>query len=74
MAVINQDMEPQNTPNTQMAAHEDRADVLSKRIIGCALTVRHALRKAGLAVSRQHRMGVRYDGIAVGDYAVDLFV
>ena len=91
MAVINQDMEPQNTPNTQMDAYEDRVNVLSKRIIGCALTVRHApgtgfvekvyenallheLRKAGRAVSRQHRMGVRYDGILVGDYTVDVLI
>jgi GxxExxY protein len=36
-------MEPQNTPNTQMAAGEDRVNLLSKRIIGCALTVLHAL-------------------------------
>ena len=34
----------------------------------------HELRKAGLAVSPQHRMVVRYDGIVVGDYAVDLCV
>jgi GxxExxY protein len=64
---------------------------LSKRIIGCALTVLHALgtgflekvsenallhelRKAGLAVSQQHRTVVRYDGIVVGEYAVDLLV
>src|SRR5580698_6460813 len=36
-------MEPQNTPNTQMAAGEDRVNLLSKRIIGCALTVLHTL-------------------------------
>ena len=57
-----------------MAAYEDRVNVLSKRIIGCALTVLHALRKAGLAVSQQHRMAVRYDGIVVGGYTVDLLV
>jgi GxxExxY protein len=34
----------------------------------------HELRKAGLAVSQQHRMVVRYDGIVVGDYTVDLLV
>ena len=34
----------------------------------------HELRKAGLAVLQQHRMLVRYDGIVVGDYAVDLLV
>jgi GxxExxY protein len=84
-------MEPQNTLNTQMETGEDRANLLSKRIIGCALTVLHALgtgflekiyenallhelRKAGLAVSQQHRMVVRYDGIVVGDYTVDLLV
>jgi GxxExxY protein len=84
-------MEPQNTQNTQMETGEDRVNFLSNRIIGCALTVLHALgtgflekvyenallhelRKAGLAVSRQHRMVVRYDGIVVGDYVVDLLV
>jgi GxxExxY protein len=84
-------MEPQNTQNTQMETGEDRVNPLSKRIIGCALTVLHALgtgflekvyenallhelRKAGFAVSQQHRMVVRYDGIVVGDYAVDLLV
>jgi GxxExxY protein len=36
-------MEPQNTPNTQMETHEDGVNVLSKRIIGCALTVMHGL-------------------------------
>jgi hypothetical protein len=36
-------MEPQNTQNTQMDTGEDRVNVLSKRIIGCALTVLHAL-------------------------------
>jgi GxxExxY protein len=76
-------MEPQNTQNTQMETGEDRVNLLSERIIGCALTVLHALgigflekvyenallhelRKSGLAVSRQHRMVVRYDGIVVG--------
>jgi GxxExxY protein len=84
-------MEPQNTQNPQMDTGEDRVNLLSKRIIGCALTVLHALgtgflekvyenallhelRKAGLAVSQQHRMVVRYDGIVVGDYTVDLLV
>src|SRR5271154_640640 len=84
-------MEPQNTQNTQMETPEYRVNLLSKRIIGCALTVLHALgtgflekvyenalllelRKAGLAVSQQHRMVVRYDGIVVGDYTVDLLV
>ena len=84
-------MEPQNTPNTQMETDEDRVNLLSNQIIGCALTVLHELgtgflekvyenallhelRKAGLAVSQQHRMIVRYDGIVVGDYTVDLLV
>ena len=77
-------MEPQNTQNTQIDAGEDRVNLLSKRIIGCALTVLHALgtgflevhelRKSGLAVSQQHPMLVRYDGIVVGDYTVDLLV
>jgi GxxExxY protein len=84
-------MEPQNTQNTQMETDEDRVNLLSKRIIGCVLTVLyalgtgflekvyenallHELRKAGIVVSQQHRMVVRYDGIVVGDYAVDLLV
>src|SRR6476646_1048210 len=84
-------MEPQNTQNTQMDTGEDRVNLLSRRIIGCALTVLHALgtgflekvyenalvhefRKSGLAVSQQHPMVVRYDGIVVGEYAVDLLV
>ena len=84
-------MQPQNTQSTQMDFCEDRANLLSKRIIGCALTVYHTLgtgfleklyenalahelRKAGLAVSQQHPMVVRYDGIVVGEYAVDLLV
>jgi PD-(D/E)XK nuclease superfamily len=82
-------MEPQNTPNAQMDTGEDRVNLLSKRIIGCVLTVLHALgtgflekvyenalvhelRKSGFAVSQQHAMVVRYAGIVVGDYAVDL--
>ena len=81
-------MEPQNTPMDNAA---DRANLLSKQIIGCALTVLHTLgagflekvyenalvhelRKAGLTVSQQHRLVVRYDGITVGEYAVDLLV
>src|SRR5277367_2767885 len=34
----------------------------------------HELRKAGLAVSQQHPTVVQYDGIVVGQYAVDLLV
>ena len=84
-------MEPQSTQNTQMDNAADRANLLSKQIIGCALTVLHTLgtgflekvyenalvhelRKAGLTVSQQHRLVVRYDGITVGEYAVDLLV
>ncbi len=36
-------MEPQITQNTQMDTGEDRVNLLSKRIIGCALTVLYAL-------------------------------
>ncbi len=34
----------------------------------------HEFRKAGLDVSQQHRMVVRYDGVVVGEYTVDLLV
>jgi GxxExxY protein len=84
-------MEPQNTPNTQTDTGEDRINLRSKRVIGCALTILyalgtgflekvyenalvHELRKCGLAVSQQHPTVVRYDGIVVGEYAVDLLV
>jgi GxxExxY protein len=84
-------MEPQNTQNTQMDTDEGGVNLLSKRIIGCALTVLHTLgsgflekvyenalvhelRKSGLAVSQQHPAVVRYDGIVVGEYTVDLLV
>ena len=84
-------MEPQNTQNTQTDSDEDRVNLLSKRFIGCALTVLHTLgagflekvyenalvhelRKSGLAVSQQHPMVIRYDGIVVGGYTVDLLV
>jgi GxxExxY protein len=70
---------------------EDRANLLSTRIIGCALAVLHTLgtgflekvyenalvhelRKAGFAVSQQHPMVVRYDGVVIGEYTVDLLV
>ena len=36
-------MEPQNTQNTQMDTGEDGVNLVSGRIIGCALTVLHAL-------------------------------
>jgi GxxExxY protein len=34
----------------------------------------HELRESGLAVAQQHSMVVRYDGIVVGEYTVDLLV
>jgi GxxExxY protein len=34
----------------------------------------HEVRKAGLAVAQQRGIIVEYDGIAVGEYAVDLLV
>jgi GxxExxY protein len=34
----------------------------------------HELRKAGLAVTQQHGITVIYDGVVVGEYAVDLLV
>ncbi len=34
----------------------------------------HALRKAGLRVSQQHAIEVRYDDMIVGEYAADLLV
>ena len=34
----------------------------------------HELRKAGLVVAQQHGIIVRYDGVVVGEYAVDLLV
>lgn len=37
------EMEPQNTSNTQIDTDEDRVNLLSKRITGCALTVLHAV-------------------------------
>ena len=84
-------MEPRITQNTQMDTGEDRVNLLSKRIIGCALTVLHALgtgflekvyenalvhelRKSGLGVSQQYPVAVRYDGIVVGEYTVDVLV
>ena len=84
-------MEPPNTQNTRIDTGAVRANLVFKRIIGCARTVLHALgtgflekvyedalvhelRKSGLAVSQQHPMLVRYDGIVVGDYTVDLLV
>ena len=84
-------MEPQNTQNTQTDGGEGGVNLLTGRIIGCALTVfhglgtgylekvyeralAHELRKAGLAVSQQHPMVVRYDGVVVGEYTADLLV
>ena len=34
----------------------------------------HELRKAGLQVQQQHGITVYYDGVAVGEYTVDLLV
>ena len=34
----------------------------------------YELRKAGLLVSQQHAMVVRYDGVLVGEYTADLLV
>ena len=34
----------------------------------------HELRKAGLSVAQQRGIAVMYDGVIVGDYAVDLLV
>ena len=86
-------MEPQlqDTPTTHIDTSADRVNLLSKRIIGCALAVLnelgadflervyqnallHELRKAGLAVSHHHPVAVRYDGIVIGEFAVDLLV
>lgn len=84
-------MDPQNTRNTLKDSGAGGINLLTERIIGCALTVLHVLGtgflekvyeralthelgKAGLAVSQQHLMTVRYDGVVVGEYAVDLLV
>jgi GxxExxY protein len=34
----------------------------------------HELRKSGLMVAQQHPVTVKYDGVVVGNYTVDLFV
>ena len=34
----------------------------------------HELRKSGLGVAQQHGIVVHYDGVVVGEYAVDLLV
>jgi hypothetical protein len=34
----------------------------------------HELRKSGLAAAQRHPIVVRYDGVVVGDYTVDLLV
>ncbi len=84
-------MEPQNTQNTQTDRGNGGINLLTERIIGCALTVLHTLgtgfleklyenalvhelRKSGLAVSQQHPIVVRYDGIVIGEYTADLLV
>jgi GxxExxY protein len=72
-----------------MNANGAALNPLSKRIIGCALTVAgalgggflekvyenapaHELRKAGLAAEQQRGITVTYEGIAVGEYFIDL--
>jgi GxxExxY protein len=72
-------------------SRKQRINLLTERIIGCALTVLHTLgtgfleklyenalvhelRKSGLAVSQQHPIVVRYDGIVIGEYTADLLV
>jgi GxxExxY protein len=84
-------MEPQITQSTQRRADEGEVNRLSKRVIGCALSVlgtlgvgflekvyenalAHELRKGRLTASQQHGIVVRYDGVEVGEYAVDLLV
>jgi|SRR5579871_856058 len=84
-------MEPQNTRNTLTDSGEGGVNLLTERIIGCALALLHALEtgffekvyertsvhelgKAGLAVAQQHLLTVRYDGIVVREYVVDLLV
>lgn len=64
---------------------------MSKKVIGCALTVSgtlgsgflervyenalaHELRKAELKVEQQRGVTIKYDGITVGEYFVDLLV
>ena len=34
----------------------------------------HEMRKAGLNVTQQHHVIIRYDGVVVGDYVADLLV
>jgi GxxExxY protein len=34
----------------------------------------HEIRKAGLKVSQQHAIQIRYDGVLVGEYVADLLV
>jgi GxxExxY protein len=84
-------MEPPTTQNTQTDRGNGGINLLTERIIGCALTVLHTLgtgfleklyenalvhelRKSGLAVSQQHPIVVRYDGIVIGEYTADLLV
>jgi GxxExxY protein len=70
-----------------MSANGPELNALSNRIIGCALAVSnalgsgfyenalaHELRKAGLATEQQCGITVIYDGLAVGQYFVDLLV
>ena len=45
-------MEPQNTQSTQMDNAADRANLLSKQMIACALTVLHTLETGALEKSK----------------------
>jgi len=60
-------MEPQNTPNTQMDIHEDGVNLLFKRIIGCALTMLHALGTGFLEKVYENALAheLRKSGLAV---------
>ncbi len=74
-----------------MNANEETLNVISRRVIGCAMVVTntlgpgfaekvyenalaHELRKATLATVQQRGITVRYDGVSVGEYVVDLLV
>ncbi len=74
-----------------MNANGPVLDVISNRVIGCALTVAYTLssvllekvyenaralelRRAGLAVARQHGISVIYLGVTIGECIVDLMV
>ena len=60
-------MEPQNTLNTQIDAGKNRVNLLSRRIIGCALTVLHALGTGFLEKVYENALGheLREAGLVV---------